>query len=80
MKNSRNSIVIIQSQYTKGKADNVPVVMTSRDVAERNQRANNYNGWKSNKIRTNIEEQKHSGWTQRLNEIRTFAEGRNHNQ
>ena len=53
-----------------------PVVKTSHDVKERNQRACNYQGWNSNKIPTNI---KDGGRTSRLHDFRTFTEGRNNN-
>ena len=74
--NNRKNIAKGQRKYKKRKADDVPVVMTPRDVAERNQRPNTYYGRKSDKIRTKI---KDAVRTQRLNDVRKFTEGRYHN-
>ena len=70
VKNNRNNIAKGQTKFKKRKPHDVPAVMTSHDVARRNQRPDNYNGWKSNKTRINIKEQ---------NDVRTFTEGRYHN-
>ena len=74
-KRNRNNIVEAKENHKKTRKWNNVLAVMNHNVEEKNHRADDYYGRKSNDVRTVIQHKAHTGWP-KSPDVRTFTEGR----